>query len=147
VKDPDKTEEFRWIQSKAKYHKGEGKVSITFSDDVMPYLTQLKGFFTKIAVKNVSSLKSAYSIRMYELLMQFSKTGERLITIGDFRKIMAVEDKYAQFKELNKFVIKSSINELNKKSNLIVAYDVIKNGRMVVALHFHVKEDNKIKLL
>lgn len=39
----------------------------------MPYLTQLKGQFTSIAVKNVSALKRTYSIRIYELLMLLKK--------------------------------------------------------------------------
>ncbi|MGK3518197.1 RepB family plasmid replication initiator protein, partial [Escherichia coli] len=37
--------EFRWIQYRAQYAKGEGKAQITFSDAVMPYLTQLKSQF------------------------------------------------------------------------------------------------------
>ncbi len=43
----------------------------------MPYLTQLKGQFTRVVVKNVSSLSNTYSIRIYELLQQFRSTGGR----------------------------------------------------------------------
>ncbi|WP_159189993.1 replication initiation protein, partial [Escherichia coli] len=43
LKDDEKREEFRWIQRRAQYLKGEAKVQITFSDSVMPYLTQLQG--------------------------------------------------------------------------------------------------------
>ncbi|WP_162869150.1 replication initiation protein, partial [Escherichia coli] len=63
IKNEEKREEFRWVQYRAQYFKGEAKVAIPFSDAIMPYLTQLKGQFTRVVVKNVSSLSSTYSIR------------------------------------------------------------------------------------
>ncbi|EDU61059.1 initiator RepB protein [Providencia stuartii ATCC 25827] len=107
----DKKEEIRWIQGRAKYLVGEGKIELVFSDLIMPYLTQLKGQFTSIAVKNVSALKRTYSIRIYELLMQFKATGDRLINIDDFRSMLSLEKKYLQFKRLNDDVIKPAIQE------------------------------------
>ncbi|TOQ37633.1 replication initiation protein, partial [Vibrio parahaemolyticus] len=125
----DKKEEIRWIQGRAKYFTGEGKIELVFSDLIMPYLTQLKGQFTSIAVKNVSALKRTYSIRIYELLMQFKKTGDRLISVDDFRSMLGLEKKYSQFKRLNDDVIKPAIQELNEKSDLIVLVDTVKKGR------------------
>ena len=55
LKDDEKREEFRWIQYRAQYARGEGKAQITFSDAVMPYLTQLKGQFTRVVIKNISN--------------------------------------------------------------------------------------------
>lgn len=142
----DKSEKIRWIQSQAKYFDGEGKISIVFSDLIIPYLTQLTQQFTAITVKNVSSLKSTYSIRIYELLMQFKKTGDRLISIDDFRMMLGVDDKYNEFKMLNRDLLKPAIKELNEKSDLIVSVDLIKKGREVVALHFKFREDKQIKI-
>ncbi|WP_336620832.1 replication initiation protein, partial [Escherichia coli] len=68
LKNDEKREEFRWIQYRAQYAKGEAKARITFSDAVMPYLTQLKGQFTRVVIKNISGLSSSYSIRIYEFL-------------------------------------------------------------------------------
>ncbi|CDL83624.1 Replication protein (fragment) [Xenorhabdus szentirmaii DSM 16338] len=110
------------------------------------YLTQLKGQFTSIAVKNVSALKRTYSIRIYELLMQFKKTGDRLVDINDFRTILNLEDKYKEFRTLNDAIIKPCIKELNEKSDLVVTVDTVKKGRTVVSLHFQFKEDKQIKL-
>lgn len=142
----DEKREIRWIQEKAKYFTGEGKVEIVFADSIMPYLTQLTQQFTAIAVKNVSALKRTYSIRIYELLMQFKKTGDRLIKIDDFRSILGIKDKYKEFKILSRDLIKPAIKELNEKSDLIVSVDTVKKGREVVALHFHFKEDKQIKI-
>ncbi|WGM18551.1 replication initiation protein (plasmid) [Arsenophonus nasoniae] len=136
--------EIRWIQEKARYFTGEGKVEIVFADSIMPYLTQLQQQFTKIVVKNVSNLKSVYSIRIYELLMQFKSIGDRLLNIDDFRSILFISDKkYSSFKSLSQWVIKPAIKELNAKSDINVSVDLIKQGRKVVALHFHFEEKNK----
>jgi len=142
----DKKEEIRWIQRKAKYFDGEGKVEITFSDSIMPYLTQLKGQFTQIIIKNVSALKRTYSIRIYELLMQFKSIGERIISVDDFRSMLGLDEKYKEFPILNRAVIKPALIELNEKSDVTVFVESIKNGRKVVALRFTFKEDKQIKL-
>ncbi|HGJ5865362.1 MAG TPA: replication initiation protein [Arsenophonus nasoniae] len=139
----DNKEEIRWIQRKAKYFTGEGKIEISFSDYIIPYLTQLHDQFTKIVVKNVSKLKSTYSIRVYELLMQFKAIGDRVIKIDDFRSMLGLDDKYSDFKILNRAVIKPSLKEINAKSDINVSVDLIKQGRKVVALHFHFDEKNK----
>lgn len=146
IRDDAVREEFRWVQYRAQYFKGEARVQITFSDAIMPYLTQLKGQFTRVVVKNVSSLASTYSIRIYELLQQFRSTGDRTISLNDFRAMLAIEDKYEQFKDLNKMIIKPAIAELNKKSDLAVTAETVKKGRSVVALRFRFKEDKQIKI-
>ncbi|EJN1766776.1 replication initiation protein [Salmonella enterica] len=146
IRDDDKREEFRWVQNRVQYLKGEGKVQITFSDSVMPYLTQLKGQFTKVIIKNVSSLSSTHSIRIYELLQQFRSTGDRTISIDDFRSMLNLSDKYKDFKALNRALIKPAIAELNEKSDLAVTVETIKEGRTVVALRFKFKEDKQIRM-
>ena len=41
LKGEDETTEFRWIESRTKYHKGEGRISFEFSRRVLPYLFEL----------------------------------------------------------------------------------------------------------
>ncbi|EFP1691905.1 replication initiation protein [Salmonella enterica subsp. enterica serovar Thompson] len=146
IRTEGKREEFRWVQYRAQYLTGEAKVEITFSDAIMPYLTQLQGQFTKVVVKNISSLSSVYSIRIYELLQRFRGTGDRTISIDDFRSMLDLEDKYSDFKILNRALIKPSIAELNEKTNLIVDVETVKKGRKVTALRFRFKEDNQIRM-
>ncbi|MCL6992868.1 replication initiation protein, partial [Escherichia coli] len=105
LKDDEKREEFRWIQYRAQYARGEGKAQITFSDAVMPYLTQLKGQFTRVVIKNISNLSRSYSIRIYEILQQFRSTGERIIALDDFKSSLMLDGKYKDFKTLNRDLI------------------------------------------
>ncbi|WP_318768079.1 replication initiation protein, partial [Escherichia coli] len=61
IKNDEIREEFRCVQYRSQYFKGEAKVDITFYYAIMPYLTHLKWQFTRVVLKNVSSLSSTYS--------------------------------------------------------------------------------------
>lgn len=138
--------ELRWIQKKAKKIKGSGSVTLTWSNDVLKYITQLKSRFTSYKLRNIANLQSGHSIRLYELLMKFNATGERVIKLEDFKSSLGISDKYQQFRDLNKWVIKPSIDELNKRSDLIITFDTIKKGRTIVALSFEFKQDTQLKM-
>lgn len=61
---------------------------------------------------------------------------ERLNKSGD--------NKYVEYKDFNKSVIKKAVDELNKKTNLRVKYEGHKVGRLKVGINFWVsKADNK----
>jgi len=138
--------ELYWIQEKGKKLKGEGAIRLIWSDQVFKYICQLQGNFTKYRLQNVANLQSAHSIRIYELMMRFNSTGARVIHLDDFKSALGISDKYTLFKDLNKRVIKPSIDELNRKSNLTITFDTIKKGRTVTALAFTFKQDKQMKL-
>lgn len=145
VKDPEKIEEFRWIQKKIHYQKGEGKIKIFWSDDVLAYIGQLKRRFTTYRLADVASLSTSYSIRLYELLMQFNSTKQRSISVDDFRSLFQLNDKYPLFRDLNKRVIKPAVKEINSSSNLEVFYSTTKKGKNIVELHFDFQEKKQIQ--
>lgn len=140
VKDPEKTEEFRWIQKKIHYEKGEGKIKLFWSDDVLAYIGQLKRRFTTYRLADVANLTTSYAIRLYELLMQFNSTKQRSIFVTDFRVLFQLEDKYSSFRDLNKWVIKPALKEINYSSNLEVFYSTRKQGKNIVELFFDFQE-------
>lgn len=126
----------RWVQKDVKKHRGEGSVTIYWTNEVLMYISQLKQRFTSYKLRNIANLQSAHSIRIYELLMKFNSTGDRVIFLNDFKSALGISDKYSLFKDLNKWVIKPSIYELNNRSDLTVKYETIKKGRSVTALSF-----------
>jgi len=138
--------ELYWIQEKGKKLKGEGAVRLIWSDRVLKYICQLKGDFTKYRLRSIASLQSAHSIRIYEILMRFNSTGARVIHLDEFKSSLGIADKYPLFKDLNKRVIKPSIEELNQRSDLIIEYDTIKKGRNVTALAFTFKQNKQMKM-
>lgn len=146
VSDPEQTEEFRWIDKRIRYHKGEARVMIRFSEDIAKYLAHMSEQFTKVALKNVSGLRSSYSIRIYELCQQFIRTKVRNISLDDFRELLQLDDLYSDFRDLNKRVIAPSIKELNAKSNLDIKVERVKTGRRITGLRFTFREKDQMQL-
>lgn len=146
VKDPNKTKEFRWVQSK-EYFNDQGSAVIEFSNAVMPYLCQLEKQFTNYQLRNISGFKRTYSIRLYELLTQYRKIKSRTISVLDLRIALQLDDKYKEYKELRKQVIAPSIEEINEKSDLKIAYKPLRKGRSIDSIEFFIEVDNQISLL
>jgi len=78
--------------------------------------------------------------------MRFNATNSRVISLDDFRSALGLEGKYPQFKELNKFVIKLAVEELNQRSDLVITYETLKKGRTVTALAFTFKQNKQMKM-
>ena len=146
LKEDNEDIELRWIQKKSKRIKGAGSVTITWSDEVLRYISQLQSRFTTYKLRNIANLQSSHSIRLYELLQRFNDKNYRVILIDDFREALGLEGKYPEFKILNRAVIKPSVDELNQHSDLVVEYDTIKKGRTVTALAFTFKQNKQIKM-
>ena len=142
LKDEDETTEFRWIESRTKYHKGEGRISFEFSNRVLPYLFELdkKLGYTQYQLLSISGFKSTYSIRMYELMKKIQKMHNHIIDIDEIRRMLQLEDKYPEFKAFNVRVLSVAIKEINAKSDLFVEVEKIKKGRKIIALKFDIKD-------
>lgn len=144
-KDPEKKGyyKFQWA-SKVYYSKKEGFVDITFHEEITPYLTMLShGFYTKYELRAMSDVRSVYAIRLYELLKQYQKTGERYISLKDFKKWCEVEKRYKVYSDLKKRVIVPAIAELEEKANLIISWEEVKTGRAVTGFEFMFEENKQ----
>jgi len=126
----------RRIVDEAKYHYGEGKISISFPEKLHPFLCEMHGKYTQYRIGQVSNLKSAYSIRLFELLIQFKSTGDRVITLKNLRDWFRLEKKYLRYADINKWVIKPAVAELNAKTNFSISYTTIKKNRCVHTISF-----------
>lgn len=146
LKEGNEDVEMVWIQKKAKKTKGEGQVTITWSDDVLKYLTLLSSQFKSYQLQQIANLDSAHAIRLYEILIRFEDTGWREIYLDDFKKAMGISNKYHQYKELNRWVIKPSLNQINKHSNMTAKLTTLTKGRKVYKLRFDFKTEQKMTL-
>jgi plasmid replication initiation protein len=143
--DKEEQVEVRWIQKKIKKHKGDGAITVVWSEEILLYLTQLQNRFTSYKLANISKLNSAHAIRIYELLMRFKATNERVISVDDFKSALGLNGKYETYKELNRRVIQPSLREL-KKSNLTVEFEPLKKGRKIKSLSFKFKEKTQVEM-
>jgi plasmid replication initiation protein len=137
----------RWVYA-VKYNDSEGSISLSFSPSIIPYLSQLKGSFTKYKLEYVANFTSSHSIRIYELLVQWSSKGEREVEISELKEMLQLGNRYKRFNNFLERVVKPAIEDINTHSNLLVTYGIRKRGRTIshIQFKFDVKQQKKITL-
>jgi len=122
--------DIRWIQEKGCFNKGDDRFSIKFSESITPFLSELKGNFTKYNLASISELQSPYAIRFYELLAQHQNMSKSLsISVNDLRAALQIDkNTYTTFGNLNSRVIKPSLASISELTNFrILDIQQIKN--------------------
>lgn len=135
----------RWVY-KATYAEGEGRVTLNFTVDVIPYLSMLNSKLTSYDLRRVANLNSMHSFRLFELLMQFKSTGLLIIEVEKLRILLDLGDSYKRFNNLRQRVITPSINEIMAKSGITITYQTITEGKTVKSLMFRFQEAAQLRL-
>jgi plasmid replication initiation protein len=134
-----------WLSS-AKYIPEKSMVELRFSPELKPFLLQLKSHFTSYELENVIKLKKIYSIRIYELLKQYQKIGNRRITLEEFRNLLMLKDgEYGSYNNFKKWVLTPAQKELEEKTDISFTWTEEKQWRNVFAIEFtiHSKQKNQ----
>jgi plasmid replication initiation protein len=133
----DKERKWVWV-SGVTYHHGEGWIEVAFSPEMTPHLVALSKEFTSYKLRHTVDLRSVYSWRLFELLMQFKKTGLLRISVDDFCFAMEAPPSCVKdFGQLRRRVVDPAVAELILKNSLVIDYTATKNGgRKVTGLEF-----------
>lgn len=137
----------RWLQQ-VKYLSNNGAIELTFSNMVVSEISGIDGakkFFTQYALKQTAPLRSLYSLRLYELVVQWLASGVTpMFEIQLFRQQLEVEDGlYTVMSNFKRRVLDSSIKEINEATDLFINYEQIKAGRTIVGFKFYVNKKPK----
>lgn len=142
----DIVEKIRWIDRIA-YQDGEGYVELNFTAHVAPYLTALEKRFTTYKLQHTSALRSIHSWRLFENLKRWETTGNWLVEIEEFHRVMESSKSYQEnFAQLRKWVIEPAVKELREVNGLDVKWTPHKRGRKVSRLLFTFQPASQMKL-
>ena len=137
----------RWVQ-RVKYLDDEASIEVILTFDVVNEVTRIDGyeqFFTQYLLEQTATLKSAYSVRLYELLVQW-KTARKtpVFDIEVFREQLGVNSTdYERVYDFKKNVLDVAVKEINEKTDIQTSYDQVKRGRKIIGFKFVVKEKPK----
>lgn len=131
-----------------KYHDDQGWLEATFTRWLAPYIHHLtKIGYTTIEVDQALTFRRFYTIRLYEIIMQFKSTGVRHITLVELRKLFQINQfQYPAFKDFRVKVLDPSVRELEEKTDWLVTYDTERTGRKVTHLIFMYEKQNQMSL-
>ena len=139
----------RWLQ-RVKYLNDEAAIEICFTYDVVTEITRIDGierYFTQYLLKQTSQLKSIYSVRLYELLVQWKEAKKTpVFDLNTFRGQLGLGvNEYKVMGNFKLRVLDMAVNEINEKTDLKVSYEQTKKGRKIVGFQFKVLVKSKPK--
>jgi|GEM_PF-3077361 len=135
-----------WIAS-GEYKEGEGIVEFEISQKLRPYLLEAQKKFLKYKLENILSLRSSYSIRMYEILKdwlelsaRYGNKAQKIISLKEFREILEIPHTYlyGNSSGIKKRILERAQKELAKSTDIIFTFEEIKTGRKVTHLRFSI---------
>jgi len=149
IDDDGKVIKSRWIQQ-VRYLDDEGAIELVFTLAVVNGISRIDGaedFFTSYLLEQTASMDSIYSVRLYELLVQWKAAKQTpMFELEKFRDQLGVEvNEYKAMCDFKKRVLQVAIDEINEKSDIKISYEQVKKGRSISGFKFKVLAKNKSK--
>ena len=132
-----------WVTN-ALYVEGAGLVRINLGKMIIPYIWRLEHRFTSYQIKSVKQLSGGYTVRLYELLLQYLIIGNRAFQIDELREILDAQGKaYDRISNFKARVLDYAVEQINQLTDLLICYETVKTGRSVSGFIFTIKSKKK----
>jgi len=141
----------RWL-IEVEYGAKNGSLAYHYNPLIKNQLQKLAKRFTSYFLSNVSNMKSAYSMRIYEVaVMYLNASGKSKTTfnknIEDLKQQLDISEKYKHFYHMKSRVLEHARKEINKHSDINIIYKIIKLGRSPNEIEFTVSRKAKTQSL
>lgn len=139
----------RWIQQ-VRYLDDEGAIELVFTLAVVQGISKIDGikeFFTQYLLSQTAQLKSVYSARLYELLIQWKSIGKTPeFKLNIFREQLGIGiNEYQRMDHFKTRVLDMAIEEINTKTDIQASYNQHKKGRSITGFSFSFKQKEQAK--
>jgi len=143
---------FHWVET-AQYTRETDSIQVRLSDELTPYVLDLKGQFAIVQVSDLARLGGKHSTRLFELVMQGrgfagqggNRAGEWFVDL-DFallRTLFMIDPKeYKDTWSLRRRVVDDPIREINGAGlglRITTDYDHFRRGRTLSGVRLRVK--------
>lgn len=142
----------RWF-STLRTNKKSGKVTVKFHEDMMPFLLELAKqaelgeYYTGYSLQYILPMSSQYSPRLYELLKSYQKNNrEWFFEIDELKRVLDGQS-YDRWPDFRRRILEPAVEEINKYTDINIAYDTEKEGRKVTRVIFYMAGKGRQALL
>lgn len=129
-------------------------VELEFHTDLKPHLLTLRSNFKSYDIRNISQMRSVYSIRMFILLKKYEKMSKKEFKLQELKDILLEDESteggassYKLYADFKKRIILKPQEELLKFSDIRFEFVENRVGRRVDSITFYIypnaPEDNK----
>lgn len=147
--DDGKTETLmRWL-SYVQVNKKSGKVLIEIDRTIVPFLFDLQEKFTQYQLYNILAMKSAFSVRIYELMKSYAFQKSKTFDLDELKRLLGVEEikSYKEFAPFRQKILEKAQEEINELTDLNIYFEPITKGRKVIKVKFRIDQKNAIERL
>jgi plasmid replication initiation protein len=119
--------------------EGDGSyIKLAFFPEMKQFLLELKNRYLVYDFKNVSNLPSPYYVRIYELLKQYEKIGERRFGVTELKEILGITTEYKLYGHFKSKILDKAQAKLEEHTDIHFTYKEIKRGRSIEGLIFYI---------
>ncbi len=122
--------------------RGRGDyIKLSFHPALKPFLLELKERYLVYDIRNILSLSSIYSVRLFELLKQYQKIGKRKFGVDELRTLLSIEPNEYQLYGHFKGLIKRAEKDLRKHTDICFEIEEEILKKKVVFITFHIYDN------
>ena len=111
----------RWLK-RVELNKDTQLFEIEFSDDILPYLYNLRTRYVQYSLENILTMKSRYGMRLYELLKSYEKLGRDIsFSVDELRQRLGAEN-YTKYPDFKRRVLDTAMKDINEYSDIEASY-------------------------
>ena len=137
---------FNFVSSVSYY---DGILEVEFSQKLLTYLLEIKEKYLKYNIENIMNLSSKYAIKLYKILKDIYEKHKRYknkteleLSIQDLREILEIPRSY-RFHDIKRQILETAKTELEKYTDILFNYEIIKSGRKISAVKFNISINPK----
>lgn len=150
IKEPfkiKKKDSYLWVYwvSSIEYFQKKGEIEFEISDKLKPYIIGLNEKYTIFQIETIMKFKSKYSIRLYELLLQYKKIATRFFTIKRLKEILELTGIYKRYHDFKKRVILPTQREMEEYADIKFEFEEVKKNKKVHAIKFYISDNKGVK--
>jgi plasmid replication initiation protein len=121
-------------------------LEIDAHDNALPLMFDYKERYFSYQLWNALRLKSSNQLRMYEILKQYEKLGERVIEISELRLMLGIdEEEYPRWDRFKERVIEACKMAIFQNTDIKFEYELIRTGRKITHIKFIIEKNKNYK--
>lgn len=118
-------------------------IKLSFHPTLRPFLLELKERYLVYDIRNILSLTSIYSVRLFELLKQYQKIGKRRFRVDELKMLLSIDPNEYQLYGHFKGLIKRAEKDLHEYTDIYFAFEEEIVKKKVISLTFYIYENKK----
>lgn len=130
--------------SRPKKEQKDNYIKLSFHPSLKPFLIELKERYLVYDIRNILSLTSIYSIRLYELLKQYQKIGSRHFSVVEIKSLLSIDpNEYVLYGHFKQRVLKKAQKDLLEHTDIYFTFEEETEKKKVFAITFRIFENKK----